>query len=113
MRPLIIILSLILLTSCFTTLSQRMDGWKRKSETEIVKSWGVPTKTYTLPDGSKALEYFYGGGGEIYQPPPLPGYETQRNPWPTRVTTYYCKVTFFLNNYGFVTNWRTEGNNCE
>lgn len=61
---------LFILTSCATnTLDYqgRVASWKGHNVSELVASWGAPTNTVDLPDGTRTYGYVRGfGRGECH-----------------------------------------------
>lgn len=60
----IVLLFILLLSSCASrnTYHAILGSWVGSSESELVKSWGEPLKSYSQ-DGSKFLVYDKGGAG--------------------------------------------------
>ena len=58
MKAIIIIVTLLLLTSCITTRKERMNSWVGKDVNQLVYSkWGYPNETKEAPNGNKLLIY--------------------------------------------------------
>ena len=90
MKKLLIPVLAILISACVNT-SEVLNTWIGKSEDLLVSSWGIPTSTYKLNNGSKLIEYKR-----------LTGITGQN----------HCTRTFTVNANGIVTNWRQTGLGC-
>ena len=82
MKKLLIPLVAIMISAC---ASRSLNTWIGKSEDQLVSSWGIPTSTYKLKNGSKLIEY--------------------------RLTNL-CTYTFTVKANGIVTKWRPKGGGC-
>ncbi len=73
---------------------QTLQNWKDKTEEQLVKKWGIPTKTRESGD-KKYLSYKKENNFSIN--------ENNFN--------LYCETTFTLKK-GIVVDWKYKGNNC-
>jgi hypothetical protein len=133
MKKLIYLFAMVaLLSGCATTAKYeaKLNNWIGASEDSLVAAWGVPNKTYNLPDGKKAIEYVHKetiqSGGYSYATPqttyqsgtignkPYSGTSTSYVIETTPVQNYKlsCKTSFIINNSGKVESWHHEGNDC-
>jgi hypothetical protein len=132
MRKVIALLLGLGLCGCASTAKYevKLNNWIGASEDSLVASWGVPNKTYTLPDGKKALEFVsketVQTGGYLYSIPQTTyqsgtigdksysgtstTYATEISP--VRDYKIFCKTSFIIDNNGKVESWHHEGNNC-
>lgn len=120
------------LCGCATTAKYeaKLNNWIGASEDSLVASWGVPNKTYNMPDGKKAMEYVHKetvqSGGYTYAAPQTTyqsgtiGNKSYSGTSTTYVTEtepiqkykLSCKTSFMINNSGKVESWHHEGNDC-
>lgn len=74
---------------------QSLQNWKDKTEEQLIKKWGNPTKT-TVSGNKKYLLYkkedIFSVNGSSYN--------------------LYCNTTFTIKN-GVVADWKYKGNNCD
>ena len=132
MRKLIALLLCLGLCGCATTAKYeaKLNNWIGASEDSLVASWGVPNKTYNMPDGKKAMEYVHKetiqSGGYTYATPQITyqsgtiGNKSYSGTSTTYVTETMpvqnyklsCKTSFMINNSGKVESWHHEGNDC-
>ena len=138
----IIILSLLLLVGCASTAEyeNELTSWVGQSADHLISSWGSPTKTTQLLDGSGVLEYsalrnFQIGGFSIVIPQTTLQSGTtnaQENGKQSSDKTYNetgaandqrmtlfqnismgCVTRFTVNGQGIITNWAWQGNACK
>lgn len=58
MKLIIIIVTLLSITSCVTTRTERMNSWVGKDVDQLVYSkWGYPDETIEAPNGNRLLVY--------------------------------------------------------
>ena len=132
MRKLIALMLCLGMFGCASTAKYeaKLNNWIGVSEDSLVASWGVPNKTYNMPDGKKAMEYVHKEtvqtGGYTYTTPestyqsgtignkPYSGTSTTNVTETVPVQNYKlsCKTTFIINNSGKVESWSHDGNNC-
>lgn len=111
----------LFLTACATTAGyeRTLQSWIGKSETELVRQWGVPRGVYES-GGIRFLTYSRSGQG--YFPGVAPTYQTTMigrtaytqpiGGMPPMVISRRCDTTFEVAG-GVVTSWRWEGNACK
>lgn len=97
---------------------ERMNGFIGQSEEAVIKSWGVPDKTYMLDSGVKIISY--DDFSDRYDPPTSTvcigsfpgdfGYSTCAG-GPSRRVRLSCERSFHLKG-GKVIDWSQHGNNC-
>ena len=132
MRRIVALLLCLGLCGCATTAKYeaKLNNWIGASEDSLVASWGVPNKTYKMPDGKKAMEYVHKetvqSGGYTYATPQTTyrsgtignksysgtstTYVTQAEP--IQKYKLSCKTSFMINSSGKVESWHHEGNDC-
>ena len=116
MRILYLICILFISSSCVSygpSLQQKINYYKGWSETQIVSSLGIPTKTYES-SGITYLEYTRSNSGSSERTVPSLHCGATFCPGPRTVTSNYtnwCTITFILNNK-IMTNGTYRGNNC-
>jgi len=104
----IFFLSIILVQSCSSTkrlsLKEIMDSWLGHSKVELIESWGPPTSTYNIGNGNEVLTYLqeWQINGRTY----YDQYNRQQYKAPQ---TRYCKKMMYVNKYGKIYMWKTEG----
>ena len=108
----------------------KLNTWIGVSEDALISGWGVPSKTYTLADGKKALEFVRKDmmqvGGNTYSVP-VTTYQSGKvgdQEFTSTSTTYVpettpmqmyklsCRTSFILGTNGKVESWHHTGNNC-
>lgn len=117
---------------CATTAQyeKKLNTFIGTSEDNLIASWGVPDKTYTLQDGKKAVEFVHKyssqSGGYLYTTPQTTYYSGTKGDkaYSGTATTYvtertpvqkyksFCKTSFIIDTDGKVKSWHHEGNNC-
>ena len=101
------VMAALALAGCATTegFERKLQSWVGQSSQALYQSWGIPGRTFQMPDGSTAAEYLYVGGTFVTVIPVGQYAFAQAN-------TTWCKTTFFINQEGWVGSWRWEGNAC-
>lgn len=81
-----------------------MDSWLGHSKVELIESWGPPTSTYNIGNGNEVLTYLqeWQINGRTY----YDQYNRQQYKAPQ---TRYCKKMMYVNKYGKIYMWKTEG----
>ena len=107
------LLLMLMLTGCATTgkYEARLQSWVGLNASILYSQWGVPTRTSTLPDGTKAYEYLNSNGAVTHSNTEYDS-STRSLATTSRTTQSYCKTTFFANSTNQITSWRWEGNTC-
>jgi hypothetical protein len=122
LRRLIAVFALLLMSACAGSSAERnvarMNGFIGQTEEAVIKSWGVPDKTYTLDSGVRIISY--NDFSDRYDPPTSTvcigsfpgnfGYSTCAGS-PSRRTRLSCERSFHLKG-GTVIEWSQHGNNC-
>lgn len=105
-----LIACLILLSGCVSMpTTQKYEAalgrQKGKTSAELVRSWGVPSSTMALSDGSTAYQYIWrnGSSGEVTR-----HYSSME----VDSASFQCKTTFFIGKDDKVMSSRWEGNAC-
>lgn len=82
-----------------------MESWVGSTESAIVSSWGPPTSTYSVGDGTRILTWTtsYTEGGNTW-------YDTYGRQQYNSPTTYTCQKQFYLDSSGVIYSWRYSGN---
>ena len=104
----------LILAGCATSLQygNMLNTWVGNSEENLVKTWGIPSRTYMMADGQKMIEYNNSQDTVNYQTPAtyksggLFNLHTKKNKSPK-----VCKTTFLIND-GVVTSWKFFGQGC-
>ncbi|GKT11333.1 MAG: hypothetical protein ISEC1_P0296 [Thiomicrorhabdus sp.] len=135
-----LLIGAVVLTGCATTAKYetKLQGLVGMTEDDLYAVWGIPSKTMTLTDGSKLVEYNLNQstqiGGHTYSVPQTTfqsgtatviGKEgTDQITYSSSSTTLVekidpvqninlnCKTTFTINREGKMTHWKWSGNNC-
>ena len=108
MKNLVIILFVILLSSCTTKQEHesKLESWIGAKESVLIDQWGTPTSHYKTDDGKKYLTWKNSSqvmvGGYDW------GYGYKSSPI---LVTSNCDITMILEK-GIVTSWKYKGNNC-
>jgi len=117
MRILNLICLLFVVSSCVSygpTLQQKIDYYKGWSESQIITSLGIPTRTYES-SGITYLEYTRSKSGSSERTVPSLHCSATFCPGPRTVTSNYtnwCTITFILNDKKIIINGTYRGNNC-
>jgi hypothetical protein len=90
MKKILSFIFIFTLIGCVNT-ADVLNSWIGQDEDELVSSWGIPTATYRLGNGSKLIEY-----------KKLTGIYGQN----------HCTRTFTVSRAGRITNWRQTGLGC-
>ncbi len=128
-----ILLVLVLgLNGCATTANYdaKLATYVGATEEQLVANWGIPNKTYDLPNGKKAVEFVnrsvveVGGFTSVtpyttYQTGTINGQEFRGTSTsymiekdPPRKQRLSCTTTFLLDKDGKVESFSRKGNNC-
>jgi hypothetical protein len=105
----ILVGTLLVLSSCATTAKyeKKLQSWVGSSEEQLIMSWGVPSQTYQMPNGGKALVFGFQGQTTSYAT-----YNQFMNGYQVWSNTPVCVTTFFVDPAGLINNWRWQGNSC-
>ncbi len=119
-----------------STLEKNLSSWVGHSSSELIESWGIPYRVFSLGNGSKFIEYAYSntikGGGTPYtkrvQTDHTGTLTNNRNlnriDYSGTSTTNverrtqeweqenFCKVVFTADQRDIIKSWQWEGNNC-
>lgn len=105
-------IGLLTVTSCRTTDGQprksklqiTMESWVGATESQVVASWGPPTSSYKMDDGTKVLtwEWSSQSGGNSW-------YDNQGRVHFNAPVTNTCKKMFYINSNGVIYSWRYQG----
>ncbi len=129
MKKLILLLALVVLVSgCATVAGYEMvlKEWMGKTENHLISRWGIPTETYTTPNGNKLIKYrwqnTYQTGGyylteqkTAYHRGEYSGTTTYSvDKWvPVENHTNWCDTTFTASPDGYLIHWSWRGNSCK
>lgn len=110
MKKIILVLSTLLVIGCATTAKYEasLKTWVGQSESRLVQTWGPPADTYEPKDGTKILTYRFDGGQRT-----TANYNQFTRTVNANSYSYWCKTSFYIDNFGVVSNWRWEGNSCK
>jgi predicted small secreted protein len=110
----------LILSGCATTqgYEQKVNSWMGLSESQLIRSWGVPQQTFT----SEGSRYFvYNSSRNVYLPGTTPTYTANIVGNIAYINSYggsapqnlnfSCSTTFQLKNHKVV-SWRFKGNDC-
>jgi len=104
----ILIILLSSLIGCSATkklsLKETMDSWLGHSKTELIESWGPPTSSYNIGDGNEVLTFLqeWQIDGKTY-------YDRYNRLQYKAPQKRYCKRMIYVNKYGKIYRWKTEG----
>ena len=106
---LVLLISMMSISSCATTakFEALLNTWMGHDVNELITSLGPPSNEYTLPNGNKMYTWLWIGNTLV-----ISNYNEYLNMTLTQAVTHWCKVTFVVNQYGRIINWRYEGNAC-
>jgi hypothetical protein len=121
MKYTLLIASCAVVAGCATTekFENMLSSWVGANESALIGSWGPPQSSYSLPDGSKVLQYQR--SGQVF----IPGYATATttyagnqaftniNGMPSMAITQQCMVNWTINPDGRVARWSWQGNACK
>lgn len=107
----LIFMFVIVLTGCShgkikkQHFEESLQSWVGRTGSDLIKTYGIPTRTATLPDGTKMYEFATDSGNRLV----ATGNYNYLN-----ATAYnmYCKTSFSTNKEDIVTEWHWEGNRC-
>jgi len=105
----------LLLAGCANSVryGNLLNTWVGKSEENLVKTWGIPSRSYKMADGQKMVEYnnaqnvFAFNTPENYQSPSL----AMRLASGEKKSRSACKATFLIDK-GIITSWKFFGDDC-
>lgn len=102
MRILYLVLLLVGLSGCLAgRISDAMRSWVGHTEAELIQSWGAPSSTYRMDDGSKVITYVYSQDDASSYVDQTGVRHYNRGSQNTR--------NFTINAAGIITNWRWQG----
>ena len=111
----LLLISLLVISGCGGQVSKTMQSWVGHNSSELIASWGPPTRVLDDGNGGKLFIYEY---GRSYT---SPGYATTQTygttSYPQYQTTYYAPQTsgyvasrtFWVNSEGIIYNWAWKG----
>ena len=132
-------LAIVVLAGCagFATregLEQLLRSWEGSDVNELITSWGPPTRTDELPNGSKMYTYVRSGNyttptyvtpvrttpshttvnvyGNTAYATTTPGVTTGGQVFGGQTYSMYCSVSFTTDRSSRIVTWRYEGNAC-
>ena len=93
-------------TSSKKNYGEILNSWIGHDVNDLVRSWGPPTETLRLPNGTTILVYDRQGTPVTLQP-------THRDPlrgtFPGDVTSFVCRTRMEVDTSGRITRWAYEG----
>ena len=103
-RIFLCLLFLIVLVGC-ASISRKMDSWKGHHKSELIASWGPPSRVTSDGKGGEILIYEYDRNfgqtrGQIYSD------GSYTAPRQNRYTAYRM---FYVDGNGYIYNWRWQG----
>lgn len=109
MKYIKLLLLYVLVTACATTAAfeKTLDAWVGLHVDRLVLSWGAPSSSFKLSDGSTAIEY---SSSRIRNTSP-PSNSMQY--YPPNYVTFWCKARFMVSPEGLIKGWSHEGNDCK
>lgn len=120
----LVVLSFLALAGCATTMNYKrmVDTWIGHNITELVGSWGYPTRTFTAPNGNTV--YAYERAASYVATMNTPTYSTVNGYGNTATVTNwggnsfavpvtnYCYTYFEVNVSSQIVSWTAQGNAC-
>jgi hypothetical protein len=86
---------------------EKLNSWTHHDVNSLMQSWGPPSDTFVMPNGSKMYTWLNVGGTQVTS-----NYNQFLNMTTSNAVTYWCKTTFTVDTRGVIQTWRWEGNAC-
>ena len=102
-KKIVFLLVLFLMTGCASRINKTMSSWIGHHQSELIASWGPPTRTSSDGKGGIVLVY------ESYRNMGTKGSVDSRGNIRVRDNSYIRTRMFYVNNNGIIYNWRWQG----
>lgn len=99
----------VLLSACATAggFKKQMNSWLGSDVNQMLTSWGPPSQTFAMPNGSTMYSWLYVGGTQI-----TANYNQYLNMVTASSRTVWCQVSVTTDQGARVSGWQARGNAC-
>lgn len=99
----------LIVAGCATTgkFSQQMDSWLGGDVNQAIMRFGMPSNSFTLPNGSKMYSWLRVGGTVV-----TANYNQYLNMATAGAVTYWCEMSMTAAPSGQIQAWQAKGNAC-